>query len=101
MGKIDDIIKKKGLTPANVDYHTRRGLENGGKLRVLRIKDDTINHVEYTCPSCGHSDYTVVKHEPVSKASKVRFRVECAKCKTKIKVEKLKGKKEKKKKVKK
>ncbi len=98
MGKIDDIISKKGLTPKDVDYHTRRGLEDGGKLRVLRIKGDKINHVEYTCPKCGHEDYTTVEHVPVSKAAKIRFRVACAKCKTSIKVEKLKGKKEKKKK---
>lgn len=95
MGKIDDIIRKKGLTPKDVDYHTRRTLEGGGKLRVLRIKGDNINHVEYTCPKCGHEAYITMEHKAVSKAAKIRFRVECAKCKTKIKVDKLKGKKEK------
>ena len=98
MGKIDDIIKKKGLVPTDCAYHTRQGLENGGKIRVLRIKGENINHVEYTCPKCGYEGYDELEHTEVSKASKIRFRVECAKCKTKIKIEKLKAKKAKKKK---
>lgn len=95
MGKIDDIIRDKKITPALCDYHTRRTLENGGKIRALRIKGDNVNHVEYTCPKCGHEGYASIPFVPVSKAAKIRFIVECAKCKEKIKVEKLKGKKEK------
>jgi len=93
MDKIDSIIKEKKITPKDCDYHTRRILEGGGKIRVLRIKGDNINHVEYTCPKCGHEAYTTIEHKPVSKAAKIRFKVECEKCKTKIKVEKLKAKK--------
>lgn len=93
MGKIDDIIKNKNITPADCDYHTRRLLENGGSVRVLRIKGDNINHVEYKCPKCGNAGYITMEYRPVSKAAKIRFIVECSKCKEKIKVEKLKGKK--------
>lgn len=96
MGKIDDIITNQKITPADCDYHTRRLLENGGKVRVLRIKGDKINHVEYKCPKCGHEAYMTIEYTPVSKAAKIRFTIECAKCKEKIKVEKLKGAKEKK-----
>jgi len=96
MDNIDEIIRSKGITPASCDYHTRRTLEDGGKIRVLRIKGDKINHVEYTCSKCKHEGYMTVEYVPVSKAAKVRFTIECEKCKTKIKVEKLKGKKEKK-----
>ena len=96
MGKIDNIIRERNITPANCAYHTRRPLDDGGKIRVLRIKGENINHVEYTCPKCGHEGYATVEHQEVSKASKIRFRVECEKCKTNIKVEKLKSKKKKK-----
>ncbi len=93
MGKIDDIVKSKSITPSDCDYHTRRTLENGGKIRVLRIKGDNINHIEYVCPKCGHEGYVQMEYKPVSKAAKIRFRIECEKCKTKIKVEKMKSKK--------
>lgn len=93
MGKIDDIIRDKKVTPADCDYHTRRSLENGGSVRVLRIKGDNINHIEYKCPKCGHAEYTTMEHTQVSKAAKIRFVVPCSKCGEKIKVDKLKGKK--------
>ncbi len=93
MGKIDEIIKQKGLTPKDCEYHTLRTLEYDGKIRVLVIKGEPTAHVEYKCPKCGHQGYNTQEYKKVSKAAKIRLRVECEKCKTKIKVGKLKGKK--------
>ena len=93
MGKIDEIIRDKKLTPKDCEYHTIRTLENNGKVRVLVIKGDSTAHIESKCPKCGHEAYNEQEYKKVSKASKIRMRVECEKCKTKIKVEKLKGKK--------
>jgi hypothetical protein len=89
---IDEIIKKKDLTPKDCTYHTLRSLENNGKIRCLVIKGEDIVHVDYTCPKCGHSGYKTQEFKKVSKAAKIRFVVECDKCKFKIKVGKLKGK---------
>ncbi len=97
MGKIDEIIKEKGLTPKDCEYHTRRLLENDGKIRVLVIKGIPVAYAEYKCPKCGHEGYSEQEYKKVSKASKIRLRVECEKCHLNIKVDKLKGKKEKKK----
>ena len=98
MGKIDEIIKTKKITPKDCEYHTLRTLENGGKIRALVVKGEDVVTIDYTCPHCGHTDSASQEYKNVSKAAQVRFRVECSKCKKKIKVEKLKGKKEKKKK---
>ncbi|MBU3896951.1 MAG: hypothetical protein KJ697_03395 [Nanoarchaeota archaeon] len=95
MDEISKIIEKRGIKPADCAYHTLRDFENGGRLRALLIKGETITHVEYKCPECGHVAYTTQPWVPVSKAASVRFIVECVKCKFKIKVEKLKGKKKK------
>ena len=92
--KIASMIKEKGLKPTDCEYHTIQLLDNGGKVRVLVTKaDPTVAHVEYVCPNCGNIDYTTIEYKKVSKASKIRMRVECSKCKKKFKVEKLKAKK--------
>ncbi|MCD6477044.1 MAG: hypothetical protein J7K26_02675 [Candidatus Aenigmarchaeota archaeon] len=92
--KISEIIKKKNLKPTDCEYHTLRTLENGGKLRALVTKaEPNVLHVEYICPKCSHYGYKVMEYKKVSKAAKIRFRVECDKCHFKIKVEKLKAKK--------
>lgn len=96
MDEISKIIEKRGIKPADCAYHTLRDFENGGRLRALLIKGEKMTHVEYKCPSCGHESYVTQPWVPVSKAALVRFVVECAKCKFKIKVEKLKGGKKKK-----
>ena len=91
--RITKIIAEKGLKPADCEYHTLRELENKGKIRALVIKGDSIAHLEYICPKCGHYDYKTQPHEHVGKAPKVRFIIKCSKCGEVIKVEKLKGKK--------
>ena len=93
--KIDSIIKERKLTPPECTYHTLRVLENNGKVRVLVAKDDPKAHIELICPYCGKYSYTVLDYKPVSKASKIRFTIECPECHKKTKVDKLKGKKEK------
>ena len=92
-GEIDKIIKEKKLTPVDCAYHTRRELENKGKVRILLIKGETTAHVEVICPHCGHPDYRKEEWKKVSKAAKIRLSFKCSKCGKTIKVEKLKGKK--------
>ena len=96
--KINQIIAEKNLGAKDCKYHTLRTLENNGKIRCLVIKGDDKVHVDLICPKCGTYSYIEQDWKPVSKAAKIRFRVECPKCGTTIKVEKLKGKKKKKKK---
>jgi transcription elongation factor Elf1 len=91
--KIDKIIMEKKLTPPDCTYHTLRGLENKGKVRILVVKGDTKAHIEIICPFCGKYNYIVQDYKPVSKAAKIRFVVICPGCGKKTKVEKLKGKK--------
>lgn len=92
MNKITEIIRTKGLKPADCEYHTLRTLEDGTKIRALVIKGDNIVHIECIC-KCGNYQYLTQEYKKVSKAAKIRFAVECSKCGNKIKVEKLKGKK--------
>jgi len=89
---IDEIIKKRNMKHKDCAYHTRRILENG-KIRALVIKGENIMHIEYTCPECGYSGYKTQEWKKASKGAKIKFIVECDKCKFKIKVRKLKGKK--------
>ncbi|MFH0928975.1 MAG: hypothetical protein V1818_01310 [Candidatus Aenigmatarchaeota archaeon] len=91
--KIDKIIKERKLTPPDCTYHTLRPLENGGRLRVLVIKGEDVAHAELICPYCGKYTYSEQEYKKVSKAAKVRLRIECSGCGKNIKVEKLKGKK--------
>jgi hypothetical protein len=91
--KIQKIISEKKLTPKDCEYHTLRILESNGKVRALIIKGDNTLHIELICPKCGTYSYITQEWKKVSKAAKIRFRVECLKCGNKVKVEKLKGKK--------
>ena len=91
--KIDRIIKDRKLTPPDCTYHTLRPLENGGKVRVLVIKGDDKAYIELICPYCGKYTYEEQEYKKVSKASKIRMRVECSNCHKNTKVEKLKAKK--------
>ena len=45
------------------------------------------------CPYCGSYTYDEQEYKHISKASKIRLRVECSNCHKKTKVEKLKAKK--------
>ena len=91
--KIQAIIVQKGLTSKDCEYHTIRALENGGRIRAMVIKGDSKVHVEYRCQKCGHEDYYSEEYKHVSKASKIRFIVNCSKCGEKMPLEKLKAKK--------
>ena len=96
MGKIDELVKSKGLKPADCSYHTIRNLENGGRVRGLVVKGENTIHIEYKCPKCGHESYKTEEWKKVSKAARIRFKTKCDKCGLTIKVEKLKGGKKKK-----
>jgi len=95
MDEIAKIIAKKNLKMADIDYHTMRTLENGGKIRALVIKGEKIVHIEYICPACKHAGYKTQEWKKVSKAARYRFTTKCDKCGFLIKVEKLKGGKKK------
>jgi hypothetical protein len=82
-GKIQKIIDEKKIGPSDSEYHTQRGLENGGKIRVLLIKGEKDAHVEYICPYCGHYECTV-------KPFKRPFSVKCGACDKLVRVQRLK-----------
>ncbi|MBN2094898.1 MAG: hypothetical protein JW727_02520 [Candidatus Aenigmarchaeota archaeon] len=82
-GKIQKIIDEKKIGPGESDYHTQRGLENGGKIRVLLLKGEKEAHVEYICPYCGFYEYT-------KKPFKRPFSVKCAGCDRQVRVQRLK-----------
>jgi len=82
-GNIQKIIDERKIGPSDSEYHTQRGLENGGKIRVLLIKGETEAHVEYICPYCGH-------YECATKPFKRPFSVKCAACDRLIRVQRLK-----------
>ena len=94
--KISSIIKERNLTAKDCKYHTLRTFENNGKVRCLVVKGDETIHIELICPKCGKYSYVTQEWKDVSKAAKIRFRVECPDCGNKLKVEKLKAKKKKK-----
>jgi len=96
MNEIAEIIKKRGLKAADCGYHTLRALDNNGRIRALLVKGDTVLHIEYTCPFCGHTAYKTQEWKPVSKAAQYKFSTTCDKCGEAIKVAKLKGGKKKK-----
>lgn len=91
MDEISKIIAAKKLKANDAEYHTIRILENGGELRALVVKGDTVAHVEYTCPNCKHAGYKTQEWKNVSKQARYRFSTKCDKCGFEIKVEKLKG----------
>ena len=93
--KIEKIIAERKLTPKECEYHTLRILENNGKVRVLVIKGEGKAYVELVCPHCGKYTYEEQDYKKVSKASKIRLRIECSGCGKKTKVDKLKAKKKK------
>ncbi len=91
--KIAKIISEKNLKASDCGYHTLRELENGGKIRALVLKGDSLVHVEYICPKCSNYGYKTQEWGGGKKTSKLRFETKCDKCGNTIKVEKLKGKK--------
>ena len=93
--KIQKLIADKKLTPKDCEYHTLRTLENNGKVRVLVVKGENKAHAELICPYCGKYTYVEQEYKKVSKASKIRLRIECSNCGKKTKVDKLKSKKKK------
>jgi len=82
-GKIQKLIDEKKLGPSDSEYHTNRGLENGGRIRVLLIKGENEAHVEYICPYCGFYEYA-------KKPFKRPFSVKCSGCDRLIRVQRLK-----------
>jgi peptide subunit release factor 1 (eRF1) len=91
VSEIDKLIKERGLKAGDVEYHTIRPLENGGRVRALVIKGEKNVHIEYICPQCKHAGYTTQEWKEVGKGAKFRFSFKCDKCSFEIKVSKLKG----------
>jgi DNA-directed RNA polymerase subunit RPC12/RpoP len=83
MGKIDELVKQKNLSPHDLAYHTSRSIKPKGKIRVLVPKEDNIARVEYICPKCMRQDYT---EQPWKRP----FSLKCTSCSFKISVPKMK-----------
>jgi len=87
--KIAAMIKEKGLTGKDCEFHTQRGVMNkkgelSGRVRVLVLKEDRIARVEYVCPECGNYGY-------IEKEWKRPFSFNCQKCGVLIRVPKLRA----------
>ena len=81
-----------------IEYITTRELQNSsgqakGKIRILKLAEETEATVEYTCPECGFSEKKNEGwEEPFIEGSGAsqKFNVVCKKCNFKIKLMRLK-----------
>ncbi len=78
-----------------LEYITTRELEgkNAGKIRILKMKEESDANVEIECPECGASDKR--KEKWVSPfvegtGTNMKFNVKCSKCGFAVKMMKLK-----------
>lgn len=78
-----------------LEYITNRALEgkNAGKVKILKVLEESDASVEYTCPECGFSEKKkeswiepFVKGEGKNKT----FCLQCKKCNFTMKILKLK-----------
>ncbi|MBI2970810.1 MAG: hypothetical protein HYY37_00145 [Candidatus Aenigmarchaeota archaeon] len=87
MSKIQDYVSQHNVKPSDCLYHTQRTAKNAkgeptGRIRVLVPKETGMALVEYTCPECGHADFT-------EQEWKRPFYLRCAKCNAKVSVPKM------------
>ena len=81
-----------------LEYITMREISNKegevkGKIRILKMKEDSHAQVELTCPACGFSEKRKENWaEPFTSGerSKQSFMVKCSKCNFVVKMLKLK-----------
>lgn len=88
-----------------IEYITTRDLQDSsgdlkGKIRILKLTEETEATVEYTCPEC---EFTEKRREEWKEpfiegtGANQKFNVQCKKCNFKIKLLKLKKEAKKKK----
>jgi len=90
MERIERLIKERRIKLSDCLYHTNRELENGGKIRILVLKEDGIMRCELVCPRCKKYSYIEREWEKPDKRRKVVVTVECPECGEKIKVKRMK-----------
>lgn len=78
-----------------IEYITTRELEGKklGKVRILKMAEETKAKVEFTCPECGASDSKMEEWgEPFTEGSGAnqKFNLFCKKCEKTTKILKLK-----------
>lgn len=81
-----------------LEYITTRELKNSsgeinGKIKIMKLKEESEANVELTCPSCGHAEKRKENwSEPFVEGSGAnqKFNVNCTKCGFSIKLMKLK-----------
>jgi len=78
-----------------IEYITTRDLEgkSAGKIRILKLGEESQAMVEYTCPECSFSEKTKQDwKEPFVQGTgtKQTFHLNCKKCGFEIKLLKLK-----------
>ncbi len=80
-----------------IEFITTRELDPG-KVRIVKLKEESDALVEYTCPKCGFNERRKEAwQEPLvtGKGTKKKFLVKCSNCGYGIKLLKLKKKKKK------
>jgi DNA-directed RNA polymerase subunit RPC12/RpoP len=81
----------------SLEYITTRELQNSsgkiaGKIRIMKIKEESEATVEYTCPACGFKEKRKEAwKEPFIEGSGInqKFNLQCSNCNFKIKLLKL------------
>lgn len=76
-----------------IEYITTRILENGGKVRILKLKEEKNAKIEFKCPKCGYEEnWEEEWKEPFVEGSGInqKFNLKCKKCSFSIKISKLK-----------
>jgi predicted RNA-binding Zn-ribbon protein involved in translation (DUF1610 family) len=81
-----------------LEYITTRELEDSsgkpaGKIKIMKLKEETEANVEFTCPSCGYTEKRKEAWaEPFVEGTgkNQKFNVKCNKCGSSVKLMKLK-----------
>lgn len=75
-----------------IEYITTRNIENKGKIRIVKLKEEKDAQVEYVCPACGHAENRrEAWAEPFVNGTGINqyFLIVCKNCNHKIKISKL------------
>lgn len=76
-----------------LEYITTRELENNGKIRIAKMKEDSQAMMELTCPECGSSEKRKENWSSPfveGEGTKQKFNIKCNKCGHSFKMLKLK-----------
>jgi uncharacterized Zn finger protein len=78
-----------------LEYITTREFEGkvGGKIRILKMKEESQAAIDFTCPECGNNEKKKENwFEPFveGNGAKQKFNIKCSKCGFTTKILKLK-----------